>query len=202
MKSKMRSIRKTALIFLLVSVLLAAAIRITSVNAAAEKPIIDTYSQNEWVPLGGSYFRSYQENTNGYSVMITGHEIIDRKDYLEKYGLDPSSVNEENSFRYIMEVSLTIRNENNEEGKIMIGDWARIGKKNDYSTYLDQQLLMDTDERIDSILSSISTAPGKDIEMKLPFPMRFIDDEKELDKNAPYKMAVTKYPARQYIYLE
>ena len=115
----MRSIRKTALIFLLVSVLLAAAIRITSVNAAAEKPIIDTYSQNEWVPLGGSYFRSYQENTNGYSVMITGHEIIDRKDYLEKYGLDPSSVNEENSFRYIMEVSLTIRNENNEEGKIM-----------------------------------------------------------------------------------
>lgn len=202
MKSKMRSIRKTALIFLLVSVLLAAAIRITSVNAAAEKPIIDTYSQNEWVLLGGSYFRSYQENTNGYSVMITGHEIIDRKDYLEKYGLDPSSVNEENSFRYIMEVSLTIRNENNEEGKIMIGDWALIGKKNDYITYLDQQLLMDTDERIDSILSSISTAPGKDIEMKLPFPMRFIDDEKELDKNAPYKMAVTKYPARQYIYLE
>lgn len=202
MKSKMRSIRKTALIFLLVSVLLAAAIRITSVNAAAEKPIIDTYSQNEWVSLGGSYFRSYQENTNGYSVMITGHEIIDRKDYLEKYGLDPSSVNEENSFRYIMKVSLTIRNENNEEGKIMIGDWALIGKKNDYITYLDQQLLMDTDERIDSILSSISTAPGKDIEMKLPFPMRFIDDEKELDKNAPYKMAVTKYPARQYIYLE
>ena len=134
--------------------------------------------------------------------MITGHEIIDRKDYLEKYGLDPSSVNEENSFRYIMEVSLTIRNENNGEGKIMIGDWALIGKKNDYITYLDQQLLMDTDERIDSILSSISTAPGKDIEMKLPFPMRFIDDEKELDKNAPYKMAVTKYPARQYIYLE
>lgn len=84
----------------------------------------------------------------------------------------------------------------------MIGDWALIGKKNDYITYLDQQLLMDTDERIDSILSSISTAPGKDIEMKLPFPMRFIDDEKELDKNAPYKMAVTKYPARQYIYLE
>lgn len=199
MKSKMRSIRKTALIFLLVSVLLAAAIRITSVNAAAEKPIIDTYSQNEWVLLGGSYFRSYQENTNGYSVMITGHEIIDRKDYLEKYGLDPSSVNEENSFRYIMEVSLTIRNENNEEGKIMIGDWALIGKKNDYITYLDQQLLMDTDERIDSILSSISTAPGKDIEMKLPFPMRFIDDEKELDKNAPYKMAVTKYPSRKYI---
>ena len=199
MKSKMRSIRKTALIFLLVSVLLAAAIRITSVNAAAEKPIIDTYSQNEWVSLGGSYFRSYQENTNGYSVMITGHEIIDRKDYLEKYGLDPSSVNEENSFRYIMEVSLTIRNENNEEGKIMIGDWALIGKKNDYITYLDQQLLMDTDERIDSILSSISTAPGKDIEMKLPFPMRFIDDEKELDKNAPYKMAVTKYPSRKYI---
>ena len=33
----------------------------------------------------------------------------------------------------------------------MIGDWALIGKKNDYITYLDQQLLMDTDERIDSI---------------------------------------------------
>lgn len=32
--------------------------------------------------------------------------------------------------------------------------------------------------------------------------MSFVDDEKELRKNAPYKIAVTKYPARQYVLLD
>lgn len=64
---------------------------------------------------------------------------------------------------------------------------------------LDQQLLMDTDERVDSILSSISTASGKEIEIKLPYPLIYMDKEKEIDRNMPYKIAVTKYPSRKYI---
>lgn len=64
---------------------------------------------------------------------------------------------------------------------------------------VDQQLLMDTDERVDSILSSISTASGKEIEIKLPYPLIYMDKEKEIDRNMPYKIAVTKYPSRKYI---
>ena len=78
-------------------------------------------------------------------------------------------------------------------------DWALIGKNDDFIAYLDQQLLMDTDERVDSILSSISTASGKEIEIKLPYPLIYMDKEKEIDRNMPYKIAVTKYPSRKYI---
>lgn len=86
-----------------------------------------------------------------------------------------------------------------ETGKLQIADWALIGKNDDFIAYLDQQLLMDTDERVDSILSSISTASGKEIEIKLPYPLIYMDKEKEIDRNMPYKIAVTKYPSRKYI---
>ena len=71
------------------------------------------------------------------------------------------------------------KNEENETGKLQIADWALIGKNDDFIAYLDQQLLMDTDERVDSILSSISTASGKEIEIKLPYPLIYMDKEKE-----------------------
>lgn len=102
-------------------------------------------------------------------------------------------------FAYIMEVTIKIKNEENETGKLQIADWALIGKNDDFIAYLDQQLLMDTDERVDSILSSISTASGKEIEIKLPYPLIYMDKEKEIDRNMPYKIAVTKYPSRKYI---
>ena len=102
-------------------------------------------------------------------------------------------------FQNIMEVTIKIKNEENETGKLQIADWALIGKNDDFIAYLDQQLLMDTDERVDSILSSISTASGKEIEIKLPYPLIYMDKEKEIDRNMPYKIAVTKYPSRKYI---
>lgn len=89
--------------------------------------------------------------------------------------------------------------EENETGKLQIADWALIGKNDDFIAYLDQQLLMDTDERVNGVLSSISTASGKEIEIKLPYPLIYMDKEKEIDRNMPYKIAVTKYPSRKYI---
>lgn len=52
----------------------------------------------------------------------------------------------------------------------------------------------------DSLFSNrISTASGKEIEIKLPYPLIYMDKEKEIDRNMPYKIAVTKYPSRKYI---
>lgn len=35
--------------------------------------------------------------------------------------------------------------------------------------------------------------------IKLPYPLIYMDKEKEIDRNMPYKIAVTKYPSRKYI---
>ena len=175
--------RKIA-IYTLIFVLAGAAARIAYVNITAEKPIIEYYSENEWAGLNGSYIRSWEENTEGYSVKIVGS------------GKDQSVAD---PFAYIMEVTIKIKNEENETGKLQIADWALIGKNDDFIAYLDQQLLMDTDERVNGVLSSISTASGKEIEIKLPYPLIYMDKEKEIDRNMPYKIAVTKYPSRKYI---
>lgn len=107
-------------------------------------------------------------------------------------GINPAEPRAENG--YFFE-----DNEENETGKLQIADWALIGKNDDFIAYLDQQLLMDTDERVNGVLSSISTASGKEIEIKLPYPLIYMDKEKEIDRNMPYKIAVTKYPSRKYI---
>lgn len=183
----------------LIFVLAGVAARIAYVNITAEKPIIEYYSENEWAGLNGSYIRSWEENTEGYSVKIVGYEVMEKEKYFSKYDLSGKDQSVADPFAYIMEVTIKIKNEENETGKLQIADWALIGKNDDFIAYLDQQLLMDTDERVDSILSSISTASGKEIEIKLPYPLIYMDKEKEIDRNMPYKIAVTKYPSRKYI---
>lgn len=199
---KLHSIAKNTLFILLGLIIIGVVIRISIVNSSMEKMIIDVFAPNEWVELGGSYFRSYTENTEGYSIMVTDYEIMDKKNYLERYDLESNSISEENAFEYIMEISVKIHNDGNTDGEIQIGDWALIGTNNDYVTWFDKQLLMDSDERIDDYLSSVTATQERDVEIKLPFPLIFIDDEKEINRNAPYKLAVTKYPARKYVYLD
>lgn len=202
MKQKFHFIAKNALFVLLGLVVIGVVIRISTVNSSMEKMIVDVYAQNEWVELGGSYFQSYTENTEGYSIIVTDYEILDTQSYLDKYDLSSDSISEENTFDYIMEISVKIHNNGNTDGEIRIGDWALIGTNNDYVTYFDKQLLMDSDERINDYLFSVTTTQDSDVEIRLPFPLTFMGDEKETKSNAPYKLAVTKYPARKYVYLD
>lgn len=78
--------RKIA-IYTLIFVLAGVAARIAYVNITAEKPIIEYYSENEWAGLNGIYIRSWEENTEGYSVKIVGYEVMEKEKYFSKYDL-------------------------------------------------------------------------------------------------------------------
>lgn len=151
---------KISLAFVAV-LLIAAIIRITYVNMTATKPLEEHSKMNEWVELDGSFFRSNDEKTEGYRVKVTDYEIISKEDFLKRYKLENSSISEQNSFNYFMIVSVAFMNENNEDGRVMIADWRLVGKNGDFITSMDPQILMDTDERINDYLSSVTTAPGK-----------------------------------------
>ncbi len=183
-------------------ILILAAVRIAYVNITAVKPQTEYYKVNEWVELNGSFFRDSSESTDGYSVKVTDFELISKEDYMAKYKLENSSISTQSSFNYILELTVSILNDNNEIGKVMIGDWMLVGKNSDFVTVMDPQLLMDTDDRIDDYLSSVTTVAGKEISLKLAFPMIGMKTEEEINKNAEYKLAVTKYPVRKYIRLE
>ncbi len=200
--NRRKKIGEKILLLLFCVLFLTVVVRIKCVNSEAEKAMTEIYNMNEWVELGGSYFRSCKENTAGYSIQVTDFKVISKEDYLKKYHLQSDSISEENAFLYITEVTVTIQNENNTDGKLMIADWALIGKNNDFVTYMDPQLLMNTDARIESYISSITTEPGKVISISLPFPMIGMRTQKEVQKNAAYKLAVTKYPMRAYIVLK
>ena len=66
--NKHSKLKRKIAIYTLIFVLAGAAVRIAYVNITAEKPIIEYYSENEWAGLNGSYIRSWEENTEGYSV--------------------------------------------------------------------------------------------------------------------------------------
>ena len=105
--------RKIA-IYTLIFVLAGAAARIAYVNITAEKPIIEYYSENEWAGLNGSYIRSWEENTEGYSVKIVGYEVMEKEKYFSKYDLSGKDQSVADPFAYIMEVTIKIKNEENE----------------------------------------------------------------------------------------
>lgn len=192
---------KISLAFVAV-LLIAAIIRITYVNMTATKPLEEHSKMNEWVELDGSFFRSNDEKTEGYRVKVTDYEIISKEDFLKRYKLENSSISEQNSFNYFMIVSVAFMNENNEDGRVMIADWRLVGKNGDFITSMDPQILMDTDERINDYLSSVTTAPGKEISLNLTFPMTGMKSKEEIEKNSVYRVAVTKYPVKKYIYLK
>ena len=66
--NKHSKLKRKIATYTLIFVLAGAAVRIAYVNITAEKPIIEYYSENEWAGLNGSYIRSWEENTEGYSV--------------------------------------------------------------------------------------------------------------------------------------
>lgn len=101
--------RKIA-IYTLIFVLAGAAARIAYVNITAEKPIIEYYSENEWAGLNGSYIRSWEENTEGYSVKIVGYEVMEKEKYFSKYDLSGKDQSVADPFAYIMEVTIKIKN--------------------------------------------------------------------------------------------
>lgn len=199
----MRSKTAVKISFAFVAMLLIAAVtRIAYVNMTAVKPLEAHSKMNEWVELDGSFFRSNDEKTEGYRVKVTDYEIISKEDFLKRYKLENSSISEQNSFNYFMIVSVAFMNENNEDGRVMIADWRLVGKNGDFVTSMDPQILMDTDERINDYLSSVTTAPGKEISLNLTFPMTGMKSKEEIEKNSVYRLAVTKYPVRKYIYLK
>lgn len=66
--------------------------------------------------LGGSFHRSFEENTEGYSVLVTEYEILEKEKYFERHHLTTSNQSVADPYQYIMEVTIKIRNQNNESG--------------------------------------------------------------------------------------
>lgn len=55
--------------------------------------------------LGGSFHRSFEENTEGYSVLVTEYEILEKEKYFERHHLTTSNQSVADPYQYIMEVS-------------------------------------------------------------------------------------------------
>ena len=46
------------------------------------------YAMGEWVDLDGAFLYDYQENTKGYSLRITGAELMTAPEYIDRFGKD------------------------------------------------------------------------------------------------------------------
>lgn len=46
------------------------------------------YTMGEWVDLDGAFLYDYQENTKGYSLRITGAELMTAPEYIDRFGKD------------------------------------------------------------------------------------------------------------------
>lgn len=197
MKSK-----KKVICLLIILIMIATAIRIYYINAVAVQPHNEYYSQNEWVDFGGSYFRGYHESTDGYSVRVDKTQLHTAKEYAEKYSIDDIGGEGYEEVEYIMEITITIRNEDNSDGYIMVGDWTVVGVNHDYLAFMNPDLLMKSDERINEYISSLTTPENLERQISLPFALERLHTEQEIENNEPFELIVTKYPMRNIVRVE
>jgi len=100
-------------------------IRIYYVNVNAIQQQIEYYSINQEVQLDGCFLDIVEECTNGYAVTVHSAKLTTYGEFAERFEGSPEPQSYElSSQSKIIELDLTIKNEDNQDGYIFLKAWG------------------------------------------------------------------------------
>lgn len=183
-----------------VIILICLATRIIYVNLTAERIDFCVKNTNEWLSLDDSFMVDNTEMTSGYFVKVNTTSFFTNDEYIEYYNIDKSDIRKDEK-DCIIEIDLTIKNENNDSGKLMVIEWTLLNKYYDFNQSVDMGLLQYSEPKLkNASIASVTIKPNTQYNIKLPF--RLIDmDPRKVMENAPFYFVVTKYPVRNMVRL-
>ncbi len=203
-------------------------VRIWHVNATAGLNYpVETYAQDEWLPLEGAFAEYATENTDGYSIRVTGVRRMSAEQYLEQYGrdeaagaeyLDKMSYAGAKSEALYVVLDIELRNDktaSSERGYLDSWGWYLSDLK-DPTRYIrvDGDLLLCTTPQIKGRTGAsqkLSIKPGTTFQLHVPFSCgeaecsfpASVDQYCYPKPNAgKYTFIVTKAPVRKVVELD
>lgn len=88
---------------------------------------VETYSMGETVDIGKNFFSDSVEDPGGYTIRVNSAELVSYEDLLASCGIDPVDLGFSGEVpvpQYTYMVNVTISNEDNETGAIMVLNYA------------------------------------------------------------------------------
>ncbi len=137
-------LRSAVTALLVVAALGVVGVRIWWTNESLPRIPAEVYEQNEWVELDGAFQNTTKEETDHYSLMVEGAQLMTYDEYLETYGTEEatsgmeglmprSPLGEHGDARCVVVVALRIRNDGSELGGVNMFQMALVPERaNEY----------------------------------------------------------------------
>ncbi len=159
------------------------------------------YPMNTFVEYKNSFFNSSKrENKNGYSIMVLDAEVIEYNEYVKKHKLKINNGEDVFVPKYVYDVKVKIKNENNKKHGIDMYFTTLNGVN--FSMHINDVLWAALYPQLYGS-NSFSIKPESEMEFHFPYCVDNEEYEKIIDKeyflNNKFYLSVSEYPESQKI---
>lgn len=174
-------------------------LRIFFVNSAAIQQQVKYYDVGQEVKLDGCFTNIVDENTKGYSVTVHCGRLTTFGEFAKKYGgsIEPSAY-ELTSESKIIELDVSIKNEENTNGYIFLRGWG-LQSVNDEWIPCMELWNMEFEQSTGSL--SFVIKPNSEIRISIPFETNndyeLIHNDYPIEKS--YNLVISRAPVKKII---
>jgi len=190
MKNKLKYI-----IILLLAIAIAGRIYYINKNAIKKETVI--YSTGEWVELDGDFMWNDIENTKGYSVKLDSAKVYTYEDYMKKYNKPEDYFADSSKFN-ILELSISLKNEDNTDGGIYIKQFNVFPKNLNMCMYYDTDLVYLSEPKL---TDGVTLRPNSEYSLALPYGL-YDGRIRSVKTEDTYYLMVSNYPTRKMIRID
>lgn len=174
-------------------------LRIFMVNATAIQQQVKYYDVGQEVKLDGCFTNIVDENTVGYSVTVHSGRLTTFGEFAEKYGgnTEPSAY-ELTSESKIIELEVSIKNEENTDGYIFLRGWGWQSKNDEWIPCMELWNM-----EFEQSTGSFSFVLKPNSEMRVSIPFETNNDYELMHNDYPiedsYNLVVSRAPVKKMI---
>ena len=165
------------------------------------------YGMGDWVDLDGAFMvYSAWEDTRGYSLCVQDAQVMSRAEYIERYALDPSGVEETayDNVPSVLCVTLAMRNQGNPAGGIDLSDMTLVPEGQIRAMRYQAGLWATSNENVSEDMYSFSLFEDSEYTAQVPYILYGESDEDFQHKIRArrFSFTVSNAPVRNVIDIE
>lgn len=175
--------------------------RIVYVNTHSINETRREYEMGEWIPLSGDFVNTADEMTDGYYLRVESANFFTYKEYMSECGY-PEYYFGTDIRSPVIELKVSIRNENNENGFLAISKFNLLNETKTISNTYNPIYAGLKNSTLETAFGA-TIRPQTEFTIYLPFTMQYGPENRsylaENRGNGVYYFVISKYPTRKEV---
>lgn len=175
--------------------------RIVYVNIHSINEVRQEYAMGEWIPLSGDFVNTADEKTDGYYLRVESAKLFTYEEYMMECGY-PEYYLGEVIQSPVIELKLTIRNDDNEDGFLALSKFSLLTGNRAIPNNFNQIYAGLKNSTLETAYGA-TIRPRTEFTVYLPFTMQYGSENRsyltENGGNGDYYFVVSKYPTRKEV---